>query len=46
MKPRHVLEVEVTELADGLDIDWRKGEVRIRPSSFGLSNWVHVGGVN
>lgn len=28
MKPRYVLEVEVTEIANGLDVDWKKGEDR------------------
>lgn len=28
MEPRQILEVEVTELADGLDTDLRKGEDR------------------
>lgn len=28
MKPRYVLEAEVRELANGLDVDWKRGEDR------------------
>lgn len=44
MKPKYVSEVEVTELTNGLDVDWRKGEDRA--FLLGLDNWVHVGRVN
>lgn len=44
MKPIHILEEEVTELADGLDMT--PGRERTGPSSSGLSNRVGVGGVN